>query len=160
MISITDIELSRREYLALPETDWRKDYFDEATGGYVVSSWERIIEAKKSNQERKKFDREHQICMNYARDGHKIKHLPDKKRNDRGTYDTIFDGYKADLKKTKSTNNIIKYASRATKKQGAQIILFEFEQWNNKFRDLVDELIRKGYHGRYYVTGERTTHQF
>ena len=37
MTSITDIEISRREYLALPETEWRKDYFDEATGGFVVT---------------------------------------------------------------------------------------------------------------------------
>ena len=37
MTTITDIELSRKEYLTLPETEWRKDYFDEATGGYVAT---------------------------------------------------------------------------------------------------------------------------
>ena len=86
--------------------------------------------------------------------------MPDRKDNDEGTYDAIYDDVKADLKKTGSTNNIIKYASRAIYKQGAKIILFEFENWNNEFRSFVDELIRKGYHGRYYVSCEEKTHNF
>lgn len=155
-----DIEISRKEYNALPLIEWRKDYFNEENGGYVATSWKRIEEAGKSSHERRKYDREHLICIHYARNGHRIKHLPDRKLNGEGTYDVFFDGIEADLKKTRSTNNIIKYAKRATKKQGAQIILFEFELWNNKFRDLVDELIRKGYHGHYFITGEKATHQF
>ena len=157
---INYIESSRREFDNLPETEWRKDYFDKSTGGYLVTSWDRITQAEKSHQEYKKFEKEHATCLVYARDGHRIKHLPDKKGDREGTYDTIFDDLKADLKRTKSTNNIIKYASRATKKQGAQIILFEFEIWNNDFRNLIDELVRKDYHGRYFITGEDKTHQF
>ena len=148
------------EYRSLPDWEWRKDYFSWTTGGYVATNWKRIEEANKSNQEKRKFDKEHQLCLTYAKEGHHIKHLVDRKENGEGTYDTIFDNIKADLKRTRSTNNIIKYAHRAIKKQGAQIILFEFERWNNEFRDLVDELVRKGYHGRYVVTGENKSHLF
>ena len=156
----TKAESSRKEYEALPDAEWRKDYFNEENGGYLATSWKRIEQAEKSNQEKRKFSREHQICLVYAAEGHRIKHLPDKKTNDEGTYDAICDNVKADLKKTGATNNIIKYASRATKKQGAQIILFEFETWNNEFRNLVDELVRKGYHGRYFISGNKKTHRF
>ncbi len=155
-----NIESSRREYDALPSSEWRKDYFNEENGGYLVTNWKRIAAAQKSNQEKTKFEREHGMCLSYAKEGHRIKHLPDKKESGEGTYDTIFDNLKADLKKTKSTNNIIKYASRATRKQGAEIIIFEFEIWNSEFRNLIDELIRKGYHGWYRITGAHNSHQF
>lgn len=160
MKHLADIEKSRKEYLALPDSEWRKDYFDESTGGYLATSWKRIKQSLKSNQETKKFDKEHQMCLTYAKNGHQIQHLPDRKENGDGTYDTLFDGFKADLKKTKSTNNILKYASRAVKNQGAQIILFEFEEWNNDFKNLIDELVRKGYHGWYCVTDELKAHRF
>lgn len=32
-----NIESSRKEYESLPDVEWRKDYFDEATGGYVAT---------------------------------------------------------------------------------------------------------------------------
>ena len=38
-----DIEASRKEYLALPENEWRKDYFDETTGGFVATH---VLKAK------------------------------------------------------------------------------------------------------------------
>ena len=91
----------------------------------MATSWKRIEEARKSNQEKTKFEREHQICLVFAKEGHRIKHLPDRKPNEKGTYDVIIDDVKADLKKTKSTNNVIKYANRAINKQGAQVILFK-----------------------------------
>ena len=134
--------------------------FCPETGGYLATSWKRIEEAEKSNQETKKYEREHHICIVYAKNGHRIKHLPDRKDNGEGTYDAICDGVKADIKKTGSTNNIIKYASRAIKKQEAEMILFEFEKWDNDFRELVDELVRKGYPGMYFITGKGKIHQF
>ena len=154
------IEESRREYFALPDNEWRKDYFNAENGGYLATNRKRIEQSQKSNQEERIFESEHRICLMYAKEGHRIKHLPDRKPNGEGTYDVICDNIKADIKKTRSTNNIIKYASRAIRKQGAEIILFEFETWSNDFRDLVDELIRKGYHGRYFVSCERHTHGF
>ena len=37
MKNLADIEKSRKEYLALPNIKWRKDYFDENTGGFVAT---------------------------------------------------------------------------------------------------------------------------
>ena len=36
----------------------------------MVTSWRRIEEAEKSNQETKKYEREHHICLVYAKNGH------------------------------------------------------------------------------------------
>ena len=155
-----NIESSRREYEALPSSEWRKDYFNEENGGYLVTHRKRIKEAEKSNQEKRKLSREHQICLVFAKEGHRIMHLPDRKEKGEGTYDAIFDNRKADLKKTKSATNIVKYASRATRQQGAQIVLFEFEEWNSGIRNAISETIRKNIHGFFFVSGKTKTHEF
>ena len=157
---MNDISAAWREYQSLPSSEWRKDFFCPETGGYLVTSWKRIAEAEKSNQETKKYERERHICLIYAKNGHRIKHLPDRKGNGEGTYDAICDHVKVELKKTSSTNNILKYAKRATKKQGAQTILFEFENWSNQYRDIVSELSRKGIHGYYFITRIEQIHSF
>ena len=56
MKHLANIEKSRKEYHALPDREWRKDYFDENTGGYLVTSWKRLEEAGKNHNEQQKFD--------------------------------------------------------------------------------------------------------
>ena len=152
-----DIASSRREYDALPESEWRKDFFSEATGGYLVTSWKRIEEALSKNEPDKLFV-EHKMCMVFAKNGFKVKHFEDEKAN--GSFDVVIDDIRADLKKTKSTNNIMRYSKHAIKVQNAEIILIEFEKWSNEFRDIISEMSRKRIHGYYYVAGVEQIHSF
>ena len=158
MLEPIKIEISRKEFDALSDNEWRKDYFSEENGGYLATNNKRIAEAAVNGKEQEKFKKEHEICLVFARSGLRIRHLEDNKAD--GTYDLLCNGIKGDIKKTVSTNNIIKYASWAKKQQGAEIILFVFEEWNASFRAIIDELIRKGYHGYYYVCGVEIVHRY
>lgn len=67
-------EASRREYEALPSAEWRRDYFNEENGGYLVTSWKRIEEARMKN-EIEKYEVEHKMCLTFAKAGFRIQHL-------------------------------------------------------------------------------------
>ena len=157
MEKTNDILASWREYQALPDSEWRKDFFCPETGGYLVTSWKRLEEASSKN-EPEKLEIEHSMCLVFAKSGFKIRHYEDGKPQ--GSFDVTINNVRADLKKTRSTNNIIRYGKHAIRVQNAEIILVEFEQWNNKFRDVVSELSRKGIHGYYYVSGSELIHSF
>lgn len=157
MESKTDILASWKEYQSLPDNEWRKDYFCHDNGGYLATSWKRINEALSKN-EPEKLDNEHSMCLTFAKAGFRILHYEDGKPQ--GSFDVIINNKKADLKKTCSTNNIIRYSKHALKVQNADIILIEFENWGNVFRDIVSEMSRKGIHGYYYVTGNELIHSF
>jgi len=43
-----------------------------------------------------------------------------------GGYDIHLNSIKADLKKTSSHNNMVRYAKHAVKKQGVDMVVFEF----------------------------------
>ena len=154
----TDISASWREYQALPDNEWRKDFFCPENGGYLVTSWKRIEAANKNPKEQQKFQKEHDMCLVFARSGMKIKYYEDEKPD--GTYDVVCNGLKGDLKKTKGAGNIVRYAKYATREQGAEIVLFELEVWNSEFRKVVDELVRKDLHGFYFIAGIETVHRF
>ena len=77
-----------------------------------------------------------------------------------GSYVVMINGIRADLKKTRSTNNILRYSKHAIRVQNAEIVIIEFENWGNEFRDIVSEMARKGIHGFYYVTGNDAIHRF
>ena len=153
----TKIEPSRKEYEALPDAEWRKDYFNEENGGYLATSWKRLNEAMIKN-EPEKFEIENDMCLTFAKAGFRVLHYEDLKRE--GSFDVLIDGTRADLKKTKSTNNIIRYAKHALRVQNAEIILIQFENWGNEFREIVSEMSRKGIHGLYFVTGREIVHRF
>ena len=153
----TDIASARREYDTLPDQEWRKDFFSEETGGFLVTSWKRIEEAATKN-EPEKLETEHAMCLVFAKGGFKVRHYQDDKTQ--GSFDVMINNYRADLKKTRSTNNIIRYAKHGLRVQNAEIILIEFENWGNEFRDIVSEMSRKGIHGYYFVTGDELIHSF
>ena len=68
-----DIETSRREYLALPSSEWRKDYFNETTGGYVATH----IFKEKDNLNRPGIAAEVNACFELAEMGKHILRLPE-----------------------------------------------------------------------------------
>ena len=155
---MNDISAAWREYQSLPDNEWRKDFFCPETGGYLVTSWKRIELANKNPKELAKFKKEHGMCLAFVRSGLKIKHFEDEKPE--GSYDVVCNDRKGDLKRTKGAGNVVRYAKYATREQGAEIVLFEFEGWNSDFRKAIDELVRKELHGFYYITGIETVHHF
>lgn len=100
--------IEKNQKIKADPVEWRKDYFDETTGGYLVTSWKRLEEASKNHNEQQKFDKEHGICLVFVKSGLKIQHLEDNKPE--GTYDVICNGHRGDLKRTKGSGNIVRYA--------------------------------------------------
>ena len=123
------INVQRAEFDAYDTSKWKKKYFDKKTGGYVVIERDRIYQSQKSKGEKEKFDREQGMNMTLARNGYAVEHLDDRG----GTgYDIHLNGIKADLKKTGSHNNMVNYAKKAIRKQGADMAVFEFEKMYDK----------------------------
>lgn len=120
---ITKAQLTER----YPIDKWEHSYVD-ASGGYVVTERERIEEGKKSKQERDVFVKEQTMAKDLAKMGHHIEHLAEHNRPKNDRYDTLFDGVKADLKSTKSHNNIAKYGKKAFRDQGADMVVFRLEE--------------------------------
>lgn len=142
---------NRNKYLSYGD-NWQKSYFDDKTGGYVVTEKQRIISAEKSKNELAKYQKEVDMCNVLAKSGYRIEHLvevagvssPDVKINE------IF----ADLKRTKGAGNIINYAIKATEKQGAEIVLFQFEEMNAKILGAINALKLRNIKGKYFITGK------
>ncbi len=130
---------------------WKKYGFNFLNGGYLVTQ-RRRLRFKKNSQEIEKYQKEHAMCLVLKQHGFRVEHLSDEKKD--GTYDIHLNGIPADLKRTMGFGNIIKYASEAIKKQNAKIIVFQFDDWNDKFVGKINELKRKKFHGYYFITGK------
>lgn len=75
--------------------------------------------------------------------------------------DVLTDGVKADFKSLSSANNIISQASRAIKKQGSKLVLFEFT--TNKNYEIIQNIkiiSEKGIKGKYYFIDEKRIYSF
>lgn len=99
-------------------------YFDERSGGFVVIHPQREEKSKVSKQEIAKFKKERHMAKVFAQSGHHIILLEEVAG--KSSSDVLIDGIPADLKSTGSHNNIVKYAKKATREQGAKMVLFEF----------------------------------
>lgn len=135
---LADTEASRKEYLALPDSEWRKDYFDEMTGGFVATH----ILKEKDNYRRPGIVAEVNACYNLARIGKQVLRLPENipnlidtiliggkpyrellkfktgEKDPRGYPDAYFDGQTWDFKtssfeKIDTTRQLIKNARKA-----------------------------------------------
>ncbi len=125
------------------EKEWERTY-TPLKGGFVVTQRERIAESKASKAERKKFDKEMRMCMVLADNGHDVEYLKGENRPIGQTYDIHMDGIKADLKCiTKGAGNIVKYARKALKEQGAEAVVFEIPSHAFEFYDALTEARRK-----------------
>ena len=152
------IKIARAKFDSYDTSVWKKDYFDNDTGGYFVTERARIAQSEKSKNETIKFLKEQEMCVTLAKNGYAMEHLNDKWGE---TYDVHMDNIKADLKKTRSHNNIVNYAKDAVRYQGAEMVIFEFEKETEK---IYSELARfKSYniHGKYYFTHKKNViHDF
>jgi hypothetical protein len=134
--------------------NWEKVYFDDHSGGYLVIDKERIEHSKISKNEKAKFDKEYAMTMVFAQNGYRIEMLKEVPRVP--SPDVTINGSKADLKHVSSHNNIVRHAKKAIQKQGAEIVLFEFENNTKKIQEELDKLKIDGIKVYYYFTGNKS----
>ena len=137
--------------------EWRRMWYYD-TGGYLVVHTSRYENSQKNKNEKRKYDKEVAMCRVLVKNGHQIEMLEEVPGI--SSPDITFDKVKADLKRLSSHNNIIKEAKEAIKKQGAEIIIFEFTTMNSKILQALEHLKKLVIHGKYFVTGSNLLHDF
>jgi len=148
------INAQRAKFDAYDTSKWKKKYFDKRTGGYLVVDRDRIYQSQKSKGEKEKFDREQGMNMALARNGYAVEHLDDRGGT---SYDIHLNGIKADLKKTGSHNNMVHYAKKAIRKQGADMVVFEFEKMYDKIHSELNKLRELEIRVKYFTSDNRKT---
>lgn len=138
---------ANNEYLSHSRTNWEHTYFDQNSGGYLVTSKARIKSSVVNKNELDKFNKEQSMCRILAKSGYRIEHLAEIPGI--SSPDITINGKKADLKYTKSANNIIKYAKHAIQNQGADLVVFQFKEVNQKILGGIKRLRDIGIHGIY-----------
>ena len=152
------IEKARAQFDAFSQK-MEKTYFNEVNGGFLVTDKARIKASTINNNEKKKYEKEKNMCLDFANNGNHIVHLSEK--TGISSCDVLCNGILADLKETSSHNNILDYASHATKHQGAKMVLFKFDKFNAKIASRIKKLQEMKIKGKYIVTGdERNEHDF
>ena len=140
------INKARKKFNSFDSEKWEKTYFDEETGGFVVTEKDRISLSKKSDNEFLKYIKEKGMNVTLANNGYIIEHTNE-------SYDIRINDIKADLKKTAGSGNIEKYAKKAIREQGAEKVVFEFE---NNLKEIHTKLLKLnrdyGIHGYYYFS--------
>lgn len=154
-----DIEKSRKEYLALPNIKWKKDYFDETTGGFVATH----ILKEKDNLHRTGIVAEVNACFELAKTGKHVLRLPENvpalintisidgrsycellkyklgNNNPRGYPDAYFDAQTWDFK-TSTYNNVetIRQLIKDGRKANNVIFIMTDIQQINKIQNAID----------------------
>ena len=141
---------------ATPEIPLEEDFPDN--GGHLSINPQRWEKSLKSKNETAKFNKEYNMAKVLAQNGHKIEMLEEVSGD--SSHDIKIDDIKAELKKLSSANNIEREAKKAIKKQGADIVIFEFSQLNAKILQGIERLKRMGIHGKYFASGENKIYNF
>lgn len=153
--AVAEKDTIREEFNSYDRKQWVHSYISKKQNGFVVTDKKRLEEAKTSKNERDKFKKEYRLCRVAADNGHKVEFLKGTNRTPGQTYDIRLDGVPTDLKATASISNIVKYAKKAYKKQGAKAVLFEFEKSLPEVYDKLNEAKRKyNIHIYFYFKGD------
>ncbi len=88
----------------------------------------------------------------YALNGYKVEMLAEVPRV--SSPDVLIDGLPADLKRTGSHNNIVNYAKKAVREQGAELVLFQLDTMTPEIRKELNKLKSIGIRCKYFITGE------
>ena len=94
----------------------------------------------------------------FARAGYRIEILQEKPGV--SSPDVLLNGIKAELKSVTSYRTIVQRAKEATRKQGAEMVLFEFDTFGSNHIAELMKLKRKNIHGLFYVIGESKIRKF
>ena len=138
-------------------SEWERTFFDEKTGGFLVTELSRKYRPMSKN-DLMTYLKEQRMALKYASFGFQIEHRyerpgyssPDAYLRRHGMGSLFVNGQLADFKSTKSANNIVKYGEYAIKKQGAQLVMFEFTVYAKGIANGLKALSQKGIHGYYY----------
>jgi hypothetical protein len=144
---------SQNEYLRHDTGQWERAYFNKGNGGYLTVDRERIAHSKISKNEKAKFDKEYAMSMVFAQNGYKIEMLKEIPRIP--SPDVTINGMKADLKRVSGHNNIVKEAKSAVRKQGAEVVLFEFEKMNVEMMKELMRLKDMNINVKYYLSNDK-----
>jgi SPP1 gp7 family putative phage head morphogenesis protein len=139
----------KKEYNSLNPDVWKKNYFDEQTGGYLATEHARINQAKKSKKEGAVFNKEQKQCMLLAKNGDRVRHINDSN----GGFDIYLNNTAAELKCLSSELNIENEALNATRKKKAKLVVFEFEKETRQIHTKIKKLIELKIHGKYWFKG-------
>jgi hypothetical protein len=129
---------------------WRLDYYTD-NEGMLQTSRNRIIESKLNKQELAKFEKEHNMSLTLAKNGHIIVY----RETIEGSFDIFLDDKPAELKKTSGIRNIGKYAKKAIHKQDAEFVVFEFESESKEVYKEIESLKSKKIHGYYFFSKKK-----
>lgn len=151
--TFNNIESSRREYEALPSSEWRKDYFNEENGGFVATH----VYKERDDLRRPGIAAEVKACFELAKLGKRILRLPENipdlidditiygipyrkllkfkpdENHPRGYPDAYFDGQTWDFKTSTFNNDD---SLRQTIKDGrkADSLIFVIKESNQSLR--------------------------
>lgn len=130
-----NIEASRLEYKSLPENEWRKDYFDEATGGYVATH----VLKERDDLRRSGIAAEVKACFKLATMGEHILRLPENVPN--FIDNIIIEG--------KPYRELLKFKANAKDPRGYPDAYFNGQTWDfkvskSKKEDTLRQLIKEG----------------
>ena len=140
----------RDEYLSYNPKKWRKDYFNRQNGGFVVTDNQRIEHAGLSKNEQAKFDKELSMAKVFAQSGYRMELQGEQSRS--SSYDVRINGVSADFKRVSSHNNVVKYGKKATREQGADMVLFQFDNETDALYKELSDLKRAGIRAYYFFT--------
>ena len=127
-------------------------YYDQKSNGWVITDTSRRVKGAQNKQESDKYNKEKGMCIVLADNGHNVRHLGEKAGI--SSSDIVIDGVSADLKKTRSSNNIQNYAKKAIQKQGADIVVFEFEKETKEIYAELQNLKKQGIKAKYFFSGK------
>lgn len=119
---------------------------------------DRRANASISKQEKLKFEKEYRMASSYVAFGHKVELL--REVPGISSPDAIIDGIKVDFKSLASGNNIMRHAKDAVFKQGADEVWFEFLARNEDIIQELNNLAKRGIHGKYYFKDGNREYSF
>lgn len=127
-------------------------YYNERTKGWVITDTTRRLKGNQNKQTLQVYEKEKNMCIVLADNGYRVSHLGEI--SGISSSDIFINGIPADLKKTRSANNVQNYAKKALRKQGAHIVVFEFEQETKEIYAELQDLKSKGLRAKYFFSGK------
>ncbi len=152
------IEKSHKKYMEYDPNVWVGEFFDDKTGGYVVVNRDRWVKAAKYKNEGGKYKDEFAVARVFASNGYAMEML--KEVSGTSSPDVTINGVPAEIKCVKSAANMVRYARKATKRQGARIVLFEIQKRTDRVQCEFKILTKLKIHGMYFVSGNKQIYTF